>query len=66
MMLKILLGNLLAGYSLSKSENMCEADSTWIVQFKRAVLVVDGKREDLLKVKKVHIDDIRPMKFSLK
>lgn len=47
-----------------ESESMCEADRTWIVQVKRAVLVVDGKREDLLKAKKVHIDDFQPMKIK--
>lgn len=45
-----------------ESETMCGADRTWTVQVKRAVLVVDGKREDLLKAKKVHIDDFQPMK----
>ncbi|MEG2263812.1 MAG: hypothetical protein RSC68_05540 [Acinetobacter sp.] len=49
-----------------ESESMCGADRTWTVQVKRAVLVADGKREDLLKAKKVHIDDFQPMKFSLK
>ncbi|UAB16422.1 hypothetical protein [Acinetobacter baumannii] len=48
-----------------ESESMCEADRTWIVQVKRAVLVVNGKREDLLKAKKVHIDDFQPMKFKV-
>ncbi|WP_180110439.1 hypothetical protein [Acinetobacter sp. YH12098] len=47
-----------------ESESMCEADRTWIVQVKRAVLVVDGKKEDLLKAKKVHIDDFQPMKIK--
>ena len=42
---------------------MCEADRTWIIQVKRAVLVIDGKREDLLKSKKVQIDDFQPMKI---
>ena len=46
-----------------ESETMCGAGRTWTVQVKRAVLVVDGKREDLLKVKKVHIDDFQPMKI---
>nr|WP_326519034.1 IrmA family protein [Acinetobacter sp. CAAS 2-6] len=48
-----------------ESETMCAADRTWTVQVKRAVLVVDGKREDLLKAKKVHIDDFQPMKFKV-
>ena len=48
-----------------ESETMCGADRTWTVQVKRAVLVVDGKREDLLKSKKVHIDDFQPMKFKV-
>ena len=48
-----------------ESETMCGAGRTWTVQVKRAVLVVDGKREDLLKTKKVHIDDFQPMKFKV-
>ncbi|ENV60982.1 hypothetical protein [Acinetobacter soli] len=48
-----------------ESETMCAADRTWTVQVKRAVLVADGKREDLLKAKKVHIDDFQPMKFKV-
>lgn len=48
-----------------ESESMCGADRTWTVQVKRAVLVADGKREDLLKAKKVHIDDFQPMKFKV-
>jgi hypothetical protein len=48
-----------------ESETMCGADRSWTVQVKRAVLVVDGKREDLLKAKKVHIDNFQPMKFKL-
>lgn len=60
----------LSGQSFSnvflESETMCDADNTWTVQVRRAVLLVDGKREDLLKAKKVHIDDFQPMKFSLK
>lgn len=48
-----------------ESETMCGAGRTWTVQVKRAVLVVDGKREDLLKAKKVHIDDFQPMKFKI-
>lgn len=46
-----------------ESETMCGADRAWTVQVKRAVLVADGKREDLLKAKKVHIDDFQPMKI---
>lgn len=46
-----------------ESENMCEADRTWIIQVNRAVLVIDGKREDLLKSKKVQIDNFQPMKI---
>ena len=49
-----------------ESETMCGAGRTWTVQVKRAVLVVDGKREDLLKVKKVHIDDFQPMRIVAK
>ena len=48
-----------------ESETMCGANRSWTVQVKRAVLVVDGKREDLLKAKKVHIDDFQPMKFKV-
>ena len=48
-----------------ESETMCGADRTWTVQVKRAVLVADGKREDLLRAKKVHIDDFQPMKFKV-
>ena len=48
-----------------ESETICGADSTWTVQVKRAVLVVDGKREDLLKAKKVNIDNFQPMKFKV-
>lgn len=48
-----------------ESETMCGAGRTWTVQVKRAVLVEDGKREDLLKAKKVHIDDFQPMKFKI-
>lgn len=48
-----------------ESETMCAADRTWTVQVKRAVLVVDGQREDLLKAKKVYIDDFQPMKFKI-
>ena len=47
-----------------ESETMCGADRTWMVQVKRAVLVVDGKREDLLKGKKVQIDDFQPMRVK--
>ncbi len=49
-----------------ESETMCGADRSWTVQVKRAVLVVDGKRGDLLKAKKVHIDDFQPMNFEVK
>ena len=48
-----------------ESETMCGADRAWTVQVKRAVLVADGKKEDLLKAKKVHIDDFQPMKFKV-
>jgi hypothetical protein len=48
-----------------ESEDMCEADRTWTIQVKRAVLVVDGKREDLLKTKQVMIDDFQPMRFKI-
>ena len=48
-----------------ESETMCGADRTWMVQVKRAVLVVDGKREDLLKGKKVQIDDFQPMRIKV-
>lgn len=47
-----------------ESETMCGAGRTWTVQVKRAVLVVEGKREDLLKVKKVQIDDFQPMRIK--
>lgn len=49
-----------------ESETMCGADRTWTVQVKRAVLVANGKREDLLRAKKVHIDDFQPMKIAIK
>jgi hypothetical protein len=49
-----------------ESETMCGADRSWTVQVKRAVLVIDGKREDLLKAKKVHIDDFQPMRIVAK
>ena len=48
-----------------ESETMCGAGRTWTVQVKRAVLVVDGKREDLLKGKKVQIDDFQPMRIKV-
>lgn len=48
-----------------ESESMCEADSNWTIQVKRAVLIVDGKREDLIKAEKIHIDDFQPMKFKV-
>lgn len=47
-----------------ESETMCGAGRTWTVQVKRAVLVVEGKREDLLKGKKVQIDDFQPMRIK--
>lgn len=50
---------------LYRIRTMCGAGRTWTVQVKRAVLVVDGKSEDLLKAKKVHIDDFQPMEFKL-
>ena len=49
-----------------ESETMCGADRTWTVLVKRAVLVADGKRQDLLKIKQVHIDDFQPMKIVAK
>jgi hypothetical protein len=48
-----------------ESEEVCRADRTWTVQVKRAVLVADGNRQDLLKIKKVHIDDFQPMKIKI-
>lgn len=48
-----------------ESETMCGADRAWTVQVKRAVLVADGKRQDLLKTKQVHFDDFQPMKINL-
>ena len=48
-----------------ESETMCGANRSWTVQVKRAVLVMDGNREDLLKGKKVHIDDFEPMKIKV-
>ncbi len=48
-----------------ESETMCGADRTWTINVKRAVLVVDGKRQDLLKTNKVYIDDFQPMKFKV-
>ena len=48
-----------------ESETMCGADRAWTVQVKRAVLVADGKRQDLLKTNKVYIDDFQPMKFKV-
>ncbi|MCU4377616.1 IrmA family protein [Acinetobacter haemolyticus] len=48
-----------------ESEEVCGADRTWTVLVKRAVLVADGKRQDLLKTKQVHIDDFQPMKFKV-
>ena len=49
-----------------ESEEVCGADRTWTINVKRAVLVVDGKRQDLLKTKQVHIDDFQPMKIVAK
>lgn len=48
-----------------ESEEVCEADRTWMINVKRAVLVVDGKRQDLLKTKQVHIDDFQSMKINV-
>ena len=48
-----------------ESEEVCGADRTWTVQVKRAVLVADGKRQDLLKTKQVHFDDFQPMKIKI-
>lgn len=48
-----------------ESEEVCGADRTWTINVKRAVLVVDGKRQDLLKTKQVIIDDFQPMKFKV-
>lgn len=48
-----------------ESESMCEADSNWAIQVKRAVLIVDGKREDLIKTEKIQIDDFQPMKLKV-
>ena len=47
-----------------ESEEVCGADRAWTVQVKRAVLVADGKRQDLLKTKQVHFDDFQPMKIN--
>lgn len=49
-----------------ESETMCGADRSWTVQVKRAVLVTDDKRQDLLKTKQVHIDDFQPMRIVAK
>ena len=49
-----------------ESEEVCGADRTWTVEVKRAVLVIDGKRQDLLKTKQVHIDDFQPMRIVAK
>ena len=48
-----------------ESEEVCGADRTWTVQVKRAVLVTDGKRQDLLKTKQVIIDDFQPMRIKI-
>ena len=49
-----------------ESEEVCGADRTWTINVKRAVLVADGKWQDLLKTKQVHIDDFQPMKIVAK
>ena len=49
-----------------ESEEVCGADRTWTVEVKRTVLVIDGKRQDLLKTKQVHIDDFQPMRIVAK
>ena len=49
-----------------ESEEVCGADRTWTVEVKRMVLVIDGKRQDLLKTKQVHIDDFQPMRIVAK
>lgn len=48
-----------------ESEEVCGADRTWTINVKRAVLVVDGKRQDLLKTKQVHIDVFQSMKINV-
>ena len=48
-----------------ESEDVCGADRTWTLNVKRAVLVVDGQRQDLLKTKQVYIDDFQPMKIKV-
>lgn len=48
-----------------ESEEVCGADRSWTINVKRAVLVVDGKRKDLLKTKQVHIDNFQPMKINV-
>lgn len=48
-----------------ESEEVCGADRTWTVNVKRAVLVVEDKRQDLLKIKQVHVDDFQPMQIIL-
>lgn len=48
-----------------ESEEVCGADRSWTINVKRAVLVVDGKRQDLLKTKQVHIDDFQSMKINV-
>ncbi|MEF9957428.1 MAG: IrmA family protein [Acinetobacter sp.] len=48
-----------------ESEEVCGAERTWTINVKRAVLVVNGKRQDLLKTKQVHIDDFQPMKIKV-
>ena len=49
-----------------ESEEVCGADRTWTINVKRAVLVADGKWQDLLKTKQVHIDDFQPMRIVAK
>lgn len=48
-----------------ESEEVCGADRTWTINVKRAVLVIDGKRQDLLKTKQVHVDDFQPMQIKV-
>ena len=48
-----------------ESENMCAADQTWTVKVKRAVLVLNGKQQDLLKTNEVYVDDFQPMRFKV-
>lgn len=48
-----------------ESAEVCGADRTWTINVKRAVLVVDGQRQDLLKTKQVYIDDFQPMQIKV-